>query len=127
MRVSGAAHPRWGAVSFESGGEVQSIDFKVLDRPFERLAGLLGTRRGDARSVPCLLVRCPSIHTLGMAYGIDVALVSEDGLVLRTARNVPPGRVVSHHGAAHALERPSSNEPWPSRGQVVTMQLFDVI
>ncbi len=62
-----------------------------------------------------------------MAYGIDVALVSEQGRVLRVRRDVPAGRVVSCRGAAHALERPSSDGPWPQTGQAVSLQLFDVL
>lgn len=127
MSASGEARIRWAVVTFDFARRERSIRFRMLARPLERLRGLLGTRRGDAHSVPCLFTRCWSIHTFGMAYDIDVALVGECGLVLRSQRAVPPGQVVSCRGAVYALERPSSSEPWPKAGQDVSLRLFDVL
>ena len=56
-----------------------------------RLRGLLGTSRDDERAVPLLLVGCPSVHTFGMRYQLDVVLVDEGGLVLGSWRELPAG------------------------------------
>lgn len=87
--------------------------FRVLRRFGDRLRGLLGTDR-SAEAVA--LVGCSSIHTFGMRYAIDVALVGEDGLVLKARRALPPGRVLASRGAWCALERPASPYPWMCEG-----------
>ena len=98
------------------GGDVP-VD--VLKGWFDRLVGLLGTRRGGTGARVVALVGCSSIHTFGMRYAIDVALVSREGVVMRAARGVMPSRVIGAHGAWLALERPSSTGPWPGEGQRV--------
>lgn len=80
---------------------------------WERLVGLLGTR-ADAR--PVALVGCSSVHTFGMRYAIDVALVRGDGYVVAARRSVAPARVFGAHDAHYAIERPASEGPWPVAG-----------
>ena len=104
---------RWLEVGFVSDGTWAVERFCVVTGFWQRLRGLLGTRREDGRSRPLLLVRCPSVHTVGMAYPIDVALVDKEGVVVRSWRAVPAGRVLRCRGACHALERPSSDAAWP--------------
>lgn len=80
----------------------------------ERAKGLLGTSRdwGDERSV-LLIPNCASVHTFGMSYSIDVAFIGKNGQVLRSERDVKPGRVLSRIGSACVLERPyQPNEAW---------------
>lgn len=97
-------------------GETPVGRFRVLGSWADRLLGLLGTRR-DA--MPVLIVPCRSIHSFGMRYRIDVALVGDGGVVLKSRRDLVPGRVFSHGRAIYALERPSSCRPWPNAGDVL--------
>lgn len=89
----------------------QMMSFLALERWRERMVGLLGT---DESAAAVALVGCASIHTFGMAYAIDVALVSRTGQVLWSRRSLQPGRIAFRMGAYYALERPSSSDPWPS-------------
>ena len=57
----------------------------------ERGRGLLWRPRLEAGQALWILP-CPSIHTVGMRYAIDVVFVSVDGRVLRIASNVTPMR-----------------------------------
>lgn len=92
-------------------------DFLLLVGVLERLVGLLGTRRGEPGARPVMLCRCPSVHTVGMAYPLDVALVGAEGLVVGSWRALPPGRVVRAAGARLALERPAGEGSWPAVGE----------
>lgn len=85
------------------------IRFRRLETWKEKLMGLLGTTR-DAR--PVVLCGCSSIHTFGMRYALDVALVSREGEVLIARKSVGPGKMVSAKGAFYAFERPSMPAPW---------------
>lgn len=113
----------WAFVSFLTYDRRRRVTmrFRVLRGWAERLFGLLGTHRGDGRAAPVSLVPCDSVHTFGMRYRIDVALVAADGRVLRSLRRVPPGRLVRAVGAEFALERPSESGPWPRVGSLVEM------
>ena len=70
---------------------------------------MLGTS-DDAK--PVVLCGCSSIHTWGMRYAIDVALVTREGEVVLAMRNIVPWRLVSARGAYYAFERPASADPW---------------
>lgn len=118
---------RWICVEIESPEVERSspvLRFKVLSSWFERLVGLLGT---GPSALPVVLMRSGSIHTYGMAYPIDVALVGRRGEVLVSERALPPGRVLSHAAAFCAFERPASPFPWPVVGETlcVTSLSFD--
>ena len=110
---------RWMCVEIESPTVEQSsptLGFRVLSSWFERLVGLLGT---GPSARPVVLMRCGSIHTYGMAYPIDVALVGKCGEVLASERALPPGRILSHPAAFCAFERPASPCPWPLVGETL--------
>ena len=71
-----------------------------------RLLGLAFLR--DVPHTQALLIpRCSSVHTFGMRFELDVTFLDADGRKLRTAWDVPPGRIVRHRGAAAVLERRS--------------------
>lgn len=59
-----------------------------------------------------LITRCGSIHTFGMRYPLDVAFLSEVGVVLAVFRDVAPGEFRSHPEAWCAIERPSREGAW---------------
>ena len=103
-------------------GEV-SLRFVRLGSWRQRLVGLLGTH-ADAQ--PVVLCGCSSIHTCGMRYAIDVALVSREGLVIIAKRNVVPWRLVSGAGAYYAFERPALDGPWFVDGTKVEIALDEV-
>lgn len=110
---------RWMCVQIESKVVEQgspTLGFRVLSSWAERLVGLLGT---GPSAPPVALMRCGSIHTYGMAYPIDVALVGRHGEVLASVRALPPGRVLSHAAAYCAFERPASPCPWPLVGEAL--------
>lgn len=105
-------------------GDGLSARAEVLDSFLSRLRGLLGSRRGDARARPVVITPCSSIHTCGMHYPIDVAMLDARGKVVCSRRDVPPWIFVDCQLGTCVLERPSSNEPWPEVG--VVLQLRDV-
>ncbi len=92
--------------------------FEVLSTWHERMRGLLGPR---ARGRPVLLERCRSIHTFGMRYAIDVALVAADGRVLQSVRGLARGCLLASEGASYVLERPEAGSPWPTRGELLVL------
>ncbi len=71
------------------------------------------------RARPVLIEPCSSIHTCAMGYSIDVAMLDGQGRVVRARRAMPPWRLLGCRGAAMALERPSSSDPWPDVGDVL--------
>lgn len=69
----------------------------------ERGRGLLGRPRlleGQA----LWIAPCPSIHTVGMRYAIDVVFLDADNRVLRLACRVPPIRFRLCRGAVSVVE-----------------------
>lgn len=107
------ARARQGALLLPSGEALACLRARTFR---ERLKGLLGTSAEGMSGRALLIERCPSVHTFGMAYPIDVAFVGWDGRVLASARGVAPGRVLSCRGAAAAIERPASPGPWLREG-----------
>lgn len=92
---------------------------------FARARGLLGTNAswGDGSRV-LMLVPCKSVHTFGMRYALDIAFADQHGMVLRSERNVKPGRMLSCRRAAFVLEQPCNSErPWPENGDVISYEI----
>jgi uncharacterized membrane protein (UPF0127 family) len=79
---------------------------RVTRGAWDRLRGLLGRPRLD--SGEALLIRpCNGIHTVGMAYPIDVVFIDRVGRVIRAERAVPPLRFIPLvRRAASVLELP---------------------
>ena len=69
---------------------------------------------GDGNRV-LMLVHCRSVHSFGMRYALDIAFVDKAGAVLRSERNVKPGRLLSCRNAAFVLERPHNCLLYTSR------------
>lgn len=90
------------------------LELRVLTTWAERLRGLLGTGPDAA---PVMLARCPSIHTFGMRYPLDVALVGELGEVLLVRRRLPPRELLAHPDACCAIERPAAEGEWIEEGE----------
>lgn len=57
-----------------------------------RLVGLLGTARlGEGEGL--WIVPCRGVHTIGMRYPVDVALLDAQGVVVGIMERLPPNRV----------------------------------
>lgn len=86
---------------------------------FARLRGLLGTSGSWGNGNTALLIpQCRSVHTFGMRYPLDITFVDERGIVMRTERNVAPGRLLSCKDAVLVLERPYTNDDdWLTVGE----------
>jgi len=77
---------------------------RVADRWWLRLRGLLHRPHLEAEE-GLLLLDCPSIHTFGMRYPIDVAFLDSEGRVVRCLERLTPWRVgLGGAGSVHALE-----------------------
>lgn len=100
------------------GVPLATIWFRACRTWRDRLRGLLGT---DKTAQPVVLCGCSSIHTVGMSYALDVALVARDGTVLASEVLLPPGRLLSARDAWYAFERPHEDAPWPQRGTRVSI------
>ncbi len=85
-----------------NGDRVQVVDpdrgteiaarVRVAASPLSRMRGLLG--RPALEAGDGLLIRpCQGVHTIGMAYPIDVVHLDRDGVVLRVLRELPPWRI----------------------------------
>ena len=90
------------------------LEVAVLSTWRERLRGLLGT---GPEADPVLISRCGSVHTFGMRYPLDVALVGELGEVLSVRRGLEPREVFSHSDACCAIERPAAPGDWLEEGE----------
>lgn len=86
-----------------------------------RARGLLGTRPKQIDDATLLvLAPCKSIHTLGMRYRLDVAFLDKRGVVLRSEREVKPGRMLFCRDSRLVLERPHARAPWFAEGDVTS-------
>ena len=78
----------------------------VADSWWSRFRGLVARpplRNGEG----LLLLQCGSVHTMGMAYPIDVAFLDSEGRVVRSLARLGPWRVgLGGQRAVHALELP---------------------
>jgi uncharacterized membrane protein (UPF0127 family) len=57
-----------------------------------------------------LFLRCRSVHTFGMAFPIDVALLTDDLRVLEIRRLAPRRVLRPRAGARHVLECPTPTD-----------------
>lgn len=78
-----------------------------------RLRGLKGRNEDDG---VLMLTPCNDIHTFGMRRPIDVAFVTNTGLVLEAHRGIGKRRRLRCKMATFTLERFASDEPWVERG-----------
>ncbi|HEX7119417.1 MAG TPA: DUF192 domain-containing protein [Longimicrobiales bacterium] len=79
----------------------------MADRWWLRLRGLLGRPRiRDGEGM--LLLGSPAIHTVGMRYPLDIAVLDRTGRIIAVYAALPPGRRTRlHAAAAHTLELPA--------------------
>lgn len=72
-------------------GEMRTARLRLvrLSTPWARFWGLLPRRCPPGPRTGVWLLPCRAVHTLGMAYAVDVAFIGADGKVLRALRLVP--------------------------------------
>ncbi|ADV28901.1 protein of unknown function DUF192 [Pseudoxanthomonas suwonensis 11-1] len=94
----------------------------AADRWWSRLRGLLARPPLAADGSEALLIRpCASVHTVGMAYPLDLVFLDREGRVLEWREQVAPWRAAACRGAAATVElhggalarlRPCAGERW---------------
>jgi uncharacterized membrane protein (UPF0127 family) len=94
-------------VVHDSSGIQLGESVAVADSWWRRFRGLVARpamKHGDGM----LLLECGSVHTLGMAYPIDVAFLDAEGTIVRHIARLGPWRVgLGGPEAVHALELPA--------------------
>lgn len=79
----------------------------VADSWLDRFRGLLA-RPPIKKGEGLLLLKCGSVHTVGMGYPIDIAFLDAEGRIVRTITRLGPWRVgIGGDRAVHALELPA--------------------
>ena len=86
-----------------------ATELAIADTHWTRLRGLLGRRAGDFRKGCGLwIVPCHGVHTLGMAFPIDVLYLDRDLRVIYIHSELRPWRVAPvRRLAASVLELPT--------------------
>lgn len=70
---------------------------------FERMRGLLF--RPKLKSKQAMWIEpCPSVHTFGMRYAIDVIFLDKNGIVLKIVDNLKPAKIAMCKNATVSLE-----------------------
>lgn len=72
---------------------------------WERMRGLLG-RPALRRGQGLVIDPCPSVHTFGMGYALDIAFLDSRWRVLKLVRELPPLRWAGCASARATLELP---------------------
>lgn len=84
------------------GGCVVATVWRAGSAP-ERMRGLLG--RPPLKTGEGMLIdRCGLVHTVGMAYALDLVFLDRDGRVRKTVAGLAPMRVAGSLGASMTLE-----------------------
>jgi len=76
---------------------------RVAERAWDRTRGLLGRPRIEGTE-GLLILRCSSVHTVGMRYPIDVVFLDRHGCIARIVESLGPMRMAICIGAANVLE-----------------------
>jgi uncharacterized membrane protein (UPF0127 family) len=113
-----AGHPR-----LHIDGRNTGLHIRQALSWWTRALGLLATPRLDD---PCGLwiSPCPSVHTGGMRYAIDVVFLARDGRILKLCPALRPWRAAGARGAHSTLDlRAGLAQQLDLRpGQVLTLQ-----
>ena len=94
-------------VVLEDSGVRVGSRVAIADTWWRRVRGLLG-RAPLEKGEGLLILACGSVHTIGMAYDIDVVFLDAEGMVVRNIGRLGPFRVgLGGPGAVHTLELPA--------------------
>ncbi len=97
---------------FQSGERRVIAEHAYVARGIRDTArGLLGIETFPLPDLDAMvLIPCPQVHTRGMAFPIDVLMLSPSGRVLRRFSAVPPGKSLAFVlGATWATELPADS------------------
>jgi len=99
------------------------------DTWWSRMRGLLARPALAEDGSEALLIRpCASVHTIGMAYPLDLVFLARDDVVLEWRENVRPYRAAACRGAVATIEfhggaldrlQPQQGEQWCWRAAAV--------
>ena len=78
-------------------------DVKKTNNALERMRGLLFREKLKANQA-LWIEPCPSVHTVGMKYSIDVVFIDKDGVVLKVVEHLKPMRMAMCRNAVISLE-----------------------
>lgn len=93
---------------FHAGGTTPLAMLNVADRFMTRLLGYLRFRTAPTNHA-MLFPRCRAVHTLGMAFTLDVFWLDSTGRVIAVTKALEPWRIARCPEAAMALEMPASS------------------
>lgn len=79
------------------------IDVNKTNTIFERMRGLLFRKKLNPMQA-LWIEPCPSVHTIGMKYPIDVVFLDKKGIVLKIVHNLSPMRMAACKNAIISLE-----------------------
>ena len=74
--------------------------------PLEKMRGLLGRPQLEEDQA-LLITSCSSVHTIGMAYPIDLAFLDKGWEIKKIVKSLIPWRMVCSFGSNMVLEMPS--------------------
>jgi uncharacterized membrane protein (UPF0127 family) len=94
-----------GAVFRAATGQCLVAQVRRTDTAWERLRGLLG-HPPLADDQGLLIDPCPSVHTFGMNYPLDLAFLDTGMRVLKLVQGLPPRRLAACTAARATLELP---------------------
>lgn len=81
-------------VLIDNDGVILANKCRLATDFFSRLKGLM-FKNELPQDEALLIVPCNSIHTFFMKFPIDVVFINNDGIALKTVRNMEPGRIVN--------------------------------
>lgn len=86
-------------------GQCVLPEVSLTSNAWERMRGLLGRPRlKDGEGF--LIDPCPSVHTIGMGYPLDLAFLDAGYRLLKQVNALPPLRMAACPGARATLELP---------------------
>lgn len=83
-------------------------ELQVADTVWKRLRGLLG-RTQFGKNEGMVIVPCNAVHTIGMAFALDLLFLGCDGTILKVEPDVRPWRMRFCWKAHAVVELPSGS------------------